>query len=109
MKKLIVILSIVAILSVAVAAHARDVFLTATVKKAGVYLTKSGKQYVRIIITEQRQLNGIQYEKDVVVTAFRPHQVQALRNIKPGDTLKAIADKRFYKGRVVYNIIKVVR
>jgi len=108
LKKLSVFFLIVALL-IPAAAFSKDVLLTATVKKAGVYLTKSGKQYVRIIITEQRQLNGIQYEKDVVVTAFRPHQVQALRNIKPGDTLKAIADKKFYRGRVVYNIIKVVR
>jgi hypothetical protein len=88
-------------------APAEDVLLNARIQDVAIALDKNGKQYVRIIVNEERSLKGIAYEVGVPVLGFGGHAEKA-RSLKKGDTLKAVCDRRESQGRVTYFILKVV-
>jgi len=88
-------------------ASAQDVLLTAKIQDVVLALDKNGRQYVRIIVNEERTLKGIAYEVGVPVMAFGSH-VEKAKTLKKGETLKAICDRRESQGRVSYTILKIV-
>lgn len=87
--------------------QAEDVLLNARIQDVAIALDKNGKQYVRIIVNEERSLKGIAYEVGVPVLGFGGHAEKAKR-LKKGDTLKAICDRKESQGRVTYFILKIV-
>ena len=89
-------------------AFAQDVLLNAKVQDVAIALDKNGKQYVRVIVNEQRTLQGISYEVGVPVMAFGSH-VKEAKGLKKGQTLKAICERHEAKGKVSYTILKIVR
>jgi hypothetical protein len=63
---------------------------------------KNGKEYVRFIIKEDRQLNGINYQAEVDTMVFGS-AVQKAKKYKPGDTLRAIVKvKNWHKNKKTY-------
>ena len=64
---------------------------------------KDGNEYVRLMITEKRTLNGLEYPAQVPVMAFREN-VATAKTLKKGDTLKAIVQVRQYQGDASYSV-----
>ena len=91
------------VLSVGVA-YAGDLKLEGvTVDSAVTKIDKNGAEYVRIIFTEQRSIDGIKYPAGTPLMAFGNH-AEVAKSLKPGDKINVIADRTEYNGRVSYNI-----
>ena len=91
-----------------VLASAQDVLLNARIQDVAIALDKNGNQYVRVIVNEERSLQGISYEVGVPVMAFGTH-VKEAKSLKKGTILKAICDRREVQGKVSYTILKIVK
>lgn len=101
---------LIAVISLAVFVNqsvAQDLVLDTTIKSTAVRVDKNGNDYVRFIIVEQKELNGIQYNADTVVMCFGS-VVEAAKGYSDGDPLKAIAATNEYKGRTNYNILAFI-
>lgn len=107
MRKLIILLSIMALLFAVTPVFAKDVVLKAPIQSLTTGVTKNGNPYIRIIITEKRIIEGVEYDAGTVVMAFRSH-VDAVSKLKDGDTLHAIATERFWNDRKSYTILKLL-
>jgi len=95
---------VVALINVAMA---EDVMLNNNITNVTSALDKHGAEYTRIIIEEDRELNGIKYTMGVPVMAFGELSAKA-KTLKPGDVLKAVASGSEYKGRWSYTAIAFV-
>ena len=89
-------------------AQAADKILETTVDSAVTALDKNGAEYVRIIITEPRTLNGISYQKSLPVMAFGATVADA-KSYQAGDELKAIVTPRNYQGSESYTVVSFVK
>ena len=89
-------------------ASAQDVLLNAKIQDVVTALDKNGNEYVRVIVNEERTLQGISYEVGVPVMAFGP-QVEKAKGLRKGTILKAICDRREAQGKVSYTILKIVK
>jgi len=89
-------------------ASAQDVLLNAKIQDVVTALDKNGNEYVRVIVNEERTLQGISYEVGVPVMAFAP-QVEKAKGLRKGTILKAICDRREAQGKVSYTILKIVK
>jgi hypothetical protein len=89
-------------------ALAADKVLNTTVRDVTTAIDKNGAEYVRLIVADQRELNGIKYETDAALMAFGP-QVQEAKSVKKGDQIKAIVSGREYQGRLSYTLIKLLK
>ena len=87
--------------------HAEDMILTAKIEDVVQAVDKNQRPYVRVIVTEQKTLQGISYEVGLPVMAFGS-QVERAKTLKKGDTLKAVCDKREANGKTSYTLLKVV-
>ena len=88
-------------------AYAEDVLVESKIINMSVKIDKNGNEYVRFIIKETKELNGLTYQADTAVMAFQT-SVIAAKKLSEGDTLKAICSKNEYKGRLNYNIIQIL-
>lgn len=107
MKKSLMAVLILCILAFAVFASAADLMLDTTVKSVTIATDKNSNDYVRFIIVEDKELNGIAYKADVIVMSFGS-TVERAKTFSDGDTMKAIVSQNEYKGRTNYNIIAFV-
>lgn len=92
----------------AVPALAKDIMLQAPIARADVVLDKNGQEYVRLIVTETRTLDGVKYEAEVPVMAFGS-QVAPAKAFKTGDKFKGICSSRVFEDRPSYTILKVLQ
>jgi len=106
MKKLIAIITI-AIISIATTAIAKDTIIDVPIKQVYQKIDKNGEPYARIIVSEQRQLNGIEYPASVLVMAFSD-VVEETKNLQVGENLKAVVSESLYKGKKNYQLIHVI-
>ena len=91
------------VLSIGVA-YAEDVKLeNVIVDSAVTKIDKKGNEFVRIIFTEQRSIDGIEYPAGTPLMAFGDMVTKA-KALKSGDTINVIADRTVYQGRVSYSI-----
>ena len=106
MKK--ILSSIVAIAFVmcmfAVPVMASDKILNAKVVTASTSTDKNGAEYVRILISENRQIQGVKYTQTVAVMAFG-EMVAKAKGLKSGDMLNAVCSEREYRGRTSYTVL----
>ena len=68
---------------------------------------KNGNEYVRLIVGETRNIQGVDYEIGVAAMAFGSH-VEKAKTLNVGDNLKAIVNSRTYNGRQSYTILKIL-
>jgi hypothetical protein len=87
---------------------AKDVQITKEIKQITFKKDKNGNEYARIIINEPRTVNGISFNKDVMVMAFGD-QAKAVKGYKKGSTLNVIAAETEYKGSTNYNVLSVIK
>lgn len=107
MKKIVSLFVILfALLAFTSVVLAEDVVLNTTVERAIVKKDKNGNAYVRVLIQDKRELNGVTYDKTTSVMAFGD-QVTAASKLKKGDTLKAIVAKSEFRGGVSYQLLKI--
>lgn len=105
---IITALVIMLVLSLSIpTAYAKDVLIEAKVTSVTEALDKNGNPYVRIIVEEARELNGVAYTTGVPVMAFGKIAGQ-VKGMKVGDALHVIAAKRTFQGRDSYTILKVI-
>ena len=90
-------------------ANAEDKMLQTKIDSATVALDKNGNEYVRLIVTEPRSLNGIDYMKSLPVMAFGA-TVSDAKAYQAGDELKAIANyRKLPDGRESYTVISFIK
>jgi len=91
-----------------VQAQAGEVMLDTTIEQMTVQQDKNGNEYARLIIKEDRELNGVPYTIEVVTMVFGSDLVAKAQQLSPGDTIKAIATTNEYQGRTNYNVLAFV-
>ena len=108
MKKMltlfVVLLSLFAFTGIVMA---EDMQLNTTVERAIVKKDKNGAPYVRVLIQDKRELNGVEYEKATSAMAFGDLVPQASK-LKKGDKLNAIVAKSEFRGGTSYQILKIL-
>ena len=105
-------IAIFTIIMCGVMAHpalAEDQILTAKVQSIENKLDKNGNQYCRIFIEEQKSISGIEYKTSTAVMGFGASLVEQMKNIKKGDTIKAVVASNEYKGRTSYNVLALIQ
>jgi len=105
MKKLIVALCLVLTLAIAGSAVAAEKLLVGEIQSVTIALDKNGNEYVRAIVSEQKELNGIKYAVGIPVMFFGD-MVPAGKSLTEGSTFKGIVSGREYNGRTSYTVIK---
>lgn len=110
MKKLVIFGLIAASLIIGAAtAHAKDIVLEATLSQpVTVKPDKNGNEYARMIIQEDRELNGIKYKADVMVMCFGEMAVEKAQTFTTGDKFRAIASQNDYRGNTSYRIVQFI-
>lgn len=106
MKKLfagIFILTMIAVAGIISPASAADTIKDIQISSTHTAIDKNGNEYVRLIIQEPRELNGFKYNADVVVMAFGTAVARA-KQLKAGDTIKAVLAENMYQGKKNYRV-----
>jgi len=106
MKKIIVLL-LVATFALIGIANAAEKLVTAPVKSVTIANDKNSNEYVRLIVNEERELNGIKYSVGIPVMAFG-ETAAAVKSMKEGDTFKGVCQERSFQGRDSYTLIKLL-
>ena len=101
------VFAIVSMLMLSMAHAGEDTILQAPIKSVIERTDKNGQTYVRIIISMPAQLNGIKYNRSYPLMAFSDVMDQ-IEGIKAGDTIRCIASKNEYKGRISYTLLAVI-
>jgi hypothetical protein len=109
MRKLAITMMVIMTICLAVgAAMAGDSIINTTVDSATVAMTKNGNEYVRFIITEQRKLDGVAYDRSLPLMAFGD-LVQPAKAYKAGDPIKVVASyRKLPDGRESYTILSFI-
>ena len=105
--KRIIFVSLVLMAVVCGSVEAKDVLIDAQITDIVTKLDKNGGEYMRISIPDARELNGVKYSVPVTVMVGKEN-LKAASTLKAGDTLRAIAEHKVYKGRVSYSLIKIL-
>ena len=84
-------------------AMATDKILRTTIDSATTAIDKNGAEYVRIIVNEDRKMEGISYSVSVPVMVFG-QAVSKAKNLKAGDKLNCIVASREYRGATSYTL-----
>ena len=95
---------ILMVLLMAGVALGADSVLRATASDVVVALDKNGNEYVRIIVSETKVLEGITYKTGTPVMAFGALVVEA-KKIKKGQKFTAVVSQREYRGRTSYTVL----
>lgn len=108
MKKIftlcIILLTLIAFAGITLA---EDLQTTFKVERAIAKKDKNGSPYVRILVQDNRELNGVVYEKTSNVLAFND-QVGPASKLKKGDTINVIVAKSDFRGGVSYQLLKIL-
>jgi len=99
--------AILAIFFIATISYAADSMLKAPISSVNTLVDKNGAPYVRIVVTEDRMLDGVKYQAEVLVMAFGS-QATVAEKLKAGDELKAIVNGRDYQGNKSYAALKIL-
>jgi len=105
MKKFMSILAALMITAVLAAtpAMASDKIVKATIDSATTAIDKNGNEYCRLIINEDRKLEGVSYTVGVPVMVFGQAVTKA-KSLKAGDQLNCIVASREYRGATSYTL-----
>jgi hypothetical protein len=82
---------------------ATDKVLKCKIDTVSTAIDRNGDQYVRLVVKEDRKLEGVSYSVGVPVMCFGQN-VSKAKGLKAGDTLNAIVASREYRGATSYTI-----
>ena len=85
-------------------ALAEDLKLEKKIERVTLKKDKNNNPFAILIVKDTKSLDGVTYTGDVPVFAFGDQYGQ-VKNLKRGDTLKAIVAKRSYNGNQNYQIL----
>jgi len=88
-------------LMIAIPVMAEDVILNTTIDSVTAAIDKNGDEYVRVIIVEDRVLQGVSYTATVPLMFFGEMAAQA-KDLKKGQAIRVLANKKEYKGNHSY-------
>ena len=109
MKKIFTTLFVAIILAIAsLAVAAPDMMMEKEIQQIVFKKDKNGNDFARIIVKDQRELNGVKYDREVAVMAFGD-KAQAVRAYRKGQTIKAVVSVGEYRGNPSYTILHVVK
>ena len=94
-------------LALSLPAYAQDEIKAWKIDSVTIAKDRNGADYVRFIVTEQRSLNGVKYDRSVPVMAFG-ETVKKAKTMKAGQTLKAVVSKRIFQERESYTILSLL-
>jgi len=101
------VMAISLICAFALPAYAEDVLLTAKVQSVTQATDRNGGKYVRVIVEEDRTLNGVSYKAGIPAMFFGSIASEGAK-LKAGDTLRAIVSKREFNSRMSYTVNAVL-
>jgi hypothetical protein len=104
MKKYAIVLAIMILFVSVSGAVAADKMLTATIDSVTVANDKNGAEYVRLIVLEPKDIDGVTYVAGTPVMCFGSLADQA-KTLKKGDKLKAVVQEREYQGKNSYTLL----
>jgi len=108
MKRLFALFIVIACFFVFVMpAVAADKVLSAKIQSVTQAVDRNGAPYVRVIVAEQRSLNGVAYEAGIPAMAFGTIAKDAA-HLKEGGILKAVVSEREFNGRTSYTIMALL-
>jgi hypothetical protein len=102
-KRSIAVLVMACFLMVPAMAMAADRILNDKIASVTTAIDKNGNQYVRIIVNEERKLQGVSYQVGTAVMCFGQLAAKA-KTLKAGDTIKAVVASREYRGNTSYTV-----
>ena len=108
MKKLVAIISILAMFAVAGQALAVDKMINTKIDSVVTATDRNGATYMRLLVNEDRNIQGQAYKVTVPVLIFG-NDVKKASTLKAGDTLKAIIAENEYQGRTSYTLRTFVK
>lgn len=110
LKQLAVLLALMALCfgNVMSLALAEDLQINAVADSVTVSKDINGREYVRIIVTEKRSLNGVSYEKSIPVMFFGEQLANKAKAIKAGQKFSAIVTPRDFRGRESYTAMSLL-
>ena len=103
MKKFLSILAVVAMVAFAGQALAVDKMIDTKIDSVVTALDKNGQSYVRLIVNENRTIQGTKYQVTIPVMVFG-NDVAKAGKLKAGDNLKGIVAENEYQGRTSYTL-----
>jgi hypothetical protein len=104
MKKYAIILAIMILFVSVSGAVAADKMLTATIDSVTVANDKNGAEYVRLIVLEPKDSDGVTYVTGTPVMCFGSLADQA-KALKKGDKLRAVVQESEYQGKNSYTLL----
>ena len=108
MKKFLAVFALICFLAVPAVAMAADKILNTKITSATTAIDRNGAQYVRLLVSEQRNLKGVKYQVEVPVMVFGAMVAKA-KGLKAGDKIKAVVASREYQGRTSYTVRALLR
>ena len=84
---------------------AAETMIQGTIDSATVAKSKADKEYVRLIVNQAKESNGIKYNTQAVVMVFDDNLVKTAKLYKKGDNLKAVCSSKEYNGRTSYQML----
>ena len=85
--------------------YAAESLIQGTIDSATVSMSKQQKEYVRLIVNQAKESNGIKYNTQAVVMVFDDNLVKTAKLYKKGDNLKAVCSSKEYNGRTSYQML----
>jgi hypothetical protein len=101
------VLCLALIFAVTSVVMAQDIVLEGTLSDVVQATDRNGNPYVRGIIQEPRELNGVKYEAGTPLMFFGD-SAQYGSTLKKGDAIKAIVTPRTFQGRKSYTFLKAI-
>jgi len=101
-------MAIVACFAFVAVAQAEDLILDVTVDSITAAIDKNGNSYTRVIISEQRSLDGVTYNATVPIMFFGALHEAAQSQISAKDKIKVLVNKRQYQGNHSYTARKLL-
>ena len=86
---------------------ASDKILEARVDSVTQAITKNGNPYTRVIVIEDRRLQGVAYRSGTAVMFFGQLAEEGAK-LSEGDVFKAVVNSRQYQGNTSYTVIKMI-
>jgi len=104
MKKIIAI--ILTSFLMAGMAYAKDKVIEKEIVSITQNFDKNGNEYTRLLIKEDKQLNGVKYSIDTPVMAFG--KIAGIEGLKTGKNLKAVVSEQEYRGNKSYILRAII-